>query len=201
MDDYRIVTFDLETRKGPQDVGGWQALKEGKGGVSLLIAHVEPDDTYHFFDDHTLEAFAALLEEDPDTVLVGFNSKEFDLPIVQALLKRRVNARFHIDLFDLVKDALDREGRSRERGWKLGQAALRAMGITKPPLGAHAPELAATGRYAELINYCRHDVDLTRMLFDYVRRHGGFSDHDGSLLEVDLPKWLRYATESGCPTT
>lgn len=190
--EYRLVSFDLETRKGPQDVGGWQQLKEGKGGVSLLIAHDSATDSYSFFDDHTLEYFAALVAEDPDTVLVGYNSKEFDLPIVNALLGRRFPIRFHVDIFDLVKDALAREGRARERGWKLGDTALRAMGITKPPLGAHAPELAAQNRWAELITYCRHDVDLTRSLMDYVRRHGGLADHDGSLLELDLPKWLRF---------
>jgi len=189
---YRLVTFDLETRKGPQDVGGWEQLKQGKGGISLLIAHDSTTNEYSFFDDHTLEPFAAFVAEDPDTVLVGYNSKEFDLSIVQYLLGRRFPVRFHVDIFDLIKDALTREGRPRERGWKLGDAGLRAMGITKPPLGAHAPQLAEEGRYAELITYCRNDVDITRALMDYVRRHGGLADHDGSLLELDLPKWLRF---------
>ena len=190
MEPLHIVVFDLETRKGPDEVGGWNALKQGKGGISTLVAYDSETDDYYLYDDFTLEDFARVVEQ-RGVVLVGYNSKEFDLQIVQFLLGRRIAVQHHIDLFDLIKDALDREGRSHERGWRLGDSALRTMGIGKTGSGAHAPDLARQGRFAELITYCRADVDLTRQLLDYLRGHGGFRDHDGSLLEIDVPAWLR----------
>lgn len=194
-----IVVFDLETRKGPEEVGGWQRLIEGKGGISAIVTYDSDTDDYYIYDDHTLEDFARVVEQ-PGVVLVGYNSKHFDLQLVQNFMGRRLNVRYHIDIFDLIKDALDREGRHRERGWKLGDASLRAMGIGKVGSGAHAPELAQQHRYAELITYCKADVDLTRQLLDYVRRHGGFMDHDASLLEIDLPEWLRLPQKAHLET-
>ncbi len=194
-----VIVFDLETRKGPDEVGGWDALKRGKGGVSSLVAYDSQTDDHYLYDDFTLEDFARVVEQ-PGVVLVGYNSKEFDLQIIQNILGRRLAIRYHVDIFDLIKDALEREGRARERGWKLGQSALRSMGIGKSGSGAHAPELAKQGRFAELITYCRADVDLTRQLLDYVRRHGGLADHDGSLLELDIPEWLRLPQKAGLET-
>jgi len=185
-----VVVFDLETRAMTTDVGGWEPLRAGKGGVSILVAHDSEAGEDYLFDDHTLEDFARLVEQ-PGVVLVGFNSKWFDVSVVQGILGRTLRVKYHIDIFGLIKDALDREGRTRERGWKLGDAALRSMGITKSGSGASAPELAREGRWAELITYCRHDVTLTRQLLDYIRRHGGVADRDGSLLELDIPDWLR----------
>lgn len=190
FDDLHIITFDLETRSTADEVGGWDALRNGKGGISILVAHDSETDEHHLYDDHTLNDFAHIVEQ-PGVVLVGYNSRWFDLPVVTGLLERALRVKHHIDLFDLIKDALDREGRTRERGWKLGQTALRCMGITKSGEGALAPYLAREHRYAELITYCKHDVDLTRQLLDYVRRHGGVADRDGSLLELDIPSWLR----------
>ena len=194
-----IMVFDLETRRGPDEVGGWQGLKQGKGGISCIVLYDSETDDYFLYDDHTLEDFARVVEQ-PNVILVGYNSKEFDLQIVQNLLGRRLNVRYHIDLFDLIKDALEREGRARERGWKLGDAALRSMGIGKSGSGAHAPELANQHRYAELITYCRADVDLTRQLLDYLRRHGGFRDHNANLLEIDVPEWLRLPQKAALET-
>lgn len=199
FDPIHTIVFDLETRKGPQDVGGWPALKAGKGGVSALVAYDSETDDHYLYDDHTLADFARVVEQ-PGVVLVGYNSIEFDLPIVTALLGRRIALKYHVDIFSYIKDALDRENRTRERGWRLGETALRAMGISKNGEGVHAPELADQHRYAELINYCRADVDLTRQLLDYIRRHGGVADHDGSILELDIPPWLRLPPQAALET-
>lgn len=194
-DDLQIITFDLETRLDVKDVGGWAQAQAGRAGCSILVTHDSLANEYAFYDEHTLDQFAAVVEQ-PGVVVAGFNSKWFDLPVVQGILGRRLAVRHHVDIFDLIKDALDREGRTRERGWKLGDTALRAMGITKSGSGAFASVLFEQGRIAELVTYCRHDVDLTRQLLDYIRRHGGVADRDGSLLELDVPGWLRLPPTS-----
>lgn len=198
--DIHVITFDLETRKGPDEVGGWGNLKAGKGGISALIAHDSETDQYLLYDDHTLSDFALVVEQ-PGVVLVGFNSKEFDLSVIQGILCRRLGVKYHIDIFDLIAQALEREGRKRERGWKLGDNARRTMGLAKSGQGARAPELAREHRYAELFTYCQDDVILTRQLLDYIRRHGGVLDNDGSLLELDVPEWLRLPTTATLETT
>lgn len=124
-------------------------------------------------------------------MICGYNVLEFDLPIVESLVGRRLAARRIIDLYHLIKLALEREHRQHKRCWKLGMVAKRTMGLEKIGSGEFAPQLLREGRIADLVNYCRHDVTLTRALLDYVRRHGGVLDDSGELLELDIPPWLR----------
>lgn len=146
-----IVFLDIETRALAQDVGGWLALKNGDGGMSCAITIADPGHIVRVWDDHTTEALAAYLES-ADTV-VTWNGFRFDLRVIEGLLGRALLLREHIDL------KLER----RAKG--LDDEAQKILGRGKTGHGEDAPSLATEGRWAELIQYCIDDVELTRDIY------------------------------------
>ncbi len=184
-----IVTFDLETRELAQDLEqGWKALLEGKGGISALIGWSSLHARPYIFDDSSLEGAASLLE-DADVVL-SFNGVNFDLPIIEALYGRKLTIKGHLDLHQLIREALEgREG--PKRGYSLQECATRTLGKGKSGNGKHAPDLSDQGRWAELFQYCLDDVILTRELFQFTQQHGGIVGVNGDILPLTLPEWFQ----------
>lgn len=176
-----VVVFDLETRRLASEVGGWDALKRGEGGVSALVLYDNRTHRHHLYDAHTLDAGIRHLES-ADLVL-SFNGLEFDLRVLAGLADRRIIAPNHLDLLQLVWKALG----SRQGKNTLDAIGRRTLGYGKTGDGAHAPALADEGRWAELFDYCVADVDLTRQLFKFVQNHGGVVSANGDLLRLDMP--------------
>lgn len=179
-----VVIFDLETRRLAKDVGGWGNLKRGDGSISALVVGDSISRRYHLYDLATL-ALAVEHLESADVVL-SFNGQEFDVPVIEGLLKRRLEIRVHIDLLQLVWAAAT----GRRSGNKLDDLALATLGYGKPHDGTLAPILADEGRWAELFDYCLLDVDLTKRLFAYVQKNGHLINGNGTVLEVKLPDWF-----------
>lgn len=190
MSPFDLFTLDLETRHLAKDVGGWPRLMAGAGGISALVIHENRTGRYHCFNDHTLEDAARLLEERPG-YLVTYNGKNFDVPLIQALLGRPLHfpPSRHFDLYDLIKSNL-REG-DPKNGCSLHEVCKRTLGYGKDSQAEHAPVLAAQGRWLSLFRYCKRDVQLTQQLFMFAREHGGVISHSGDLLPLPIPDWLR----------
>jgi len=183
------VYFDLELRQDPDAIGGWDAAR-ARGGVSIACVWDSTTGENAFYDDFALGDLAEHLER--AAVVVTFNGKWFDLPLVEAHLGRSLCLRESIDLFALVKSALERVGKPW-KGHGLGAIASRTLGMYKIGLGKRAPQLAQEGRIAELVTYCAYDVTLTRKLADFIRSEGYIIDADGERLELGefLPPWWR----------
>lgn len=185
-DDLHVVYFDLEIRHSVEECGGWEGAIRG-GGVTALCLWDSKDENAVFYDDHCLESGAQHLEE--ADVVVSFNGKSFDVPLIERHLKRALGLKEHIDIFELAKKGLDRIGKP----WKgngLDALSLKTCQRGKSGNGAHAPQLAADGHWAELFTYCLRDVILTRDLLTFARRNGYVFDKDGEVLELKLPNWL-----------
>lgn len=182
------VTFDLETRKLASDLpGGWSDLRKGEGGVSCMVAW--GSDRPHIYDHHTLGEGATLLEN--GDVVLSFNGKDFDIPVLEGVLGRGLRIRQHLDLLQLIWGAIP--GGLR-KGNKLTDVAQRTLGMEKNGDGLLAPKLADESRYGQLFDYCLQDVYLTRQLFIYAQQHGGVIGLDGQLLPLDLPEWYKEVT-------
>lgn len=192
-----VVVFDVETRKLASDLVcsedcphermscGWDALKRGEGGLSVIAVWDSVDDRTYLYDMHTLEALAHHLES--ADVVVGFNSREFDLKPLEGLLSRKLRLKTHVDILQLIWSALTARGQ-RRKGNTLDDVSKRTIGRGKTGDGAHAPELADAGRWAELFQYCMDDVDLTRELWQYILDNGGVIGPDGRFLPLTLPQ-------------
>jgi DEAD/DEAH box helicase domain-containing protein len=182
--------FDLEIRRSLEEMGNdWDNVRRG-GGVSVLCIWDDQAGRPFFYDDHTLSDAASHLES--ADVVVGFNSAWFDLPLVCNHLDRNVLVKEHLDLFAIIKSALAREGKSW-KGHGLDAVCSATIGRGKTGHGAHAPDLAREGRWAELTNYCLSDVLLTRDLALFIQKNGFILDRDGDKLALETPDWFKPA--------
>lgn len=176
-----VVVFDLETRKLAADVGGWDELKKGAGGISCIVVWDSLTDNHNVYTSETLLAAAAHLEA--ADVVLSFNGIEFDIPVLEGCIGRRVETKVHLDLLRLIWSAIA----GRRKGNTLDETAKRTLGRGKAGHGTSAPRLAEEGRWQELFTYCAGDVFLTRDLFRFVREHGGVVGADGKLLYLHPP--------------
>lgn len=185
-----IVVFDLETRLMADELeDGWEAMRRGEGGISALAVWDSEQRRTYLYDDHCVADCAAHLES--ADLVVGFNSRSFDIPIVEGILGRKLRLKHHLDLLTTIWDALRRTGVKQFKGNKLGDVALRTIGRTKTGKGAAAPQLAKDGHWAKLFQYCMDDVDLTRALFEHALETGTVVDVNGRELKLELPPWLK----------
>ena len=153
------VFLDIETRALAADVGGWDALLRGEGGMSIAVTIEEPGNITRVWDDHTIEALAAYLEAADE--VVTWNGFRFDIRVIESLLGRTLLLQDHRDLKMEFGEPLSLE--------KAGQ---RYVGRGKTGHGEDAPALATEGRWGELVQYCIDDVELTRDVYHATTQEG-----------------------------
>jgi DEAD/DEAH box helicase domain-containing protein len=175
-----VVVFDLETNKLADEVGGWDALRAGAGGISCLVVWDSITNHHNVYTTETLE-MAALHLEAAD-VVISYNGLGFDIPVLEGCIGRRVETKAHLDLLRLIWQAT-----TLRKGNGLDEVGRRTLGRGKVGHGLSAPKLAAQGRWEELITYCAGDVFLTRDLARFVHEHGGVIDQHQDLLRLHVP--------------
>lgn len=191
----RIAIVDLETRKyanelSPDHEEGWARLRAGDGGASAIVILDLSDSWPYLYDDHSIEAAVRHLESAEH--VVGFRSAAFDIPCIEGIIGRRLRLRDHLDLYTLIAHANAARGIVGGKGdFTLDSICRRSLGRGKTGSGASAPELARSGRYAELFAYCMGDVKLTRDLLFQIASTGKVRSPYGSDLYLDVPKWAQ----------
>jgi hypothetical protein len=194
----RLLVFDIETRRLAQDLGcrdkpcmhendscGWDALKRGEGGLSVIAVWDSTTRRVHFYDMHNI--LACVMHLEMGDIVVGYNSEEFDVKPLEHLVGRKLVLKCHIDLLQLIWNALRLQNK-RLKGNTLNDVCMRTLGRGKSGESKHAPQLADEGRWAELFDYCVGDVYLTLDLFYYIIEHGGIIGLDGTFVPITLPR-------------
>lgn len=179
------VAFDLEIMEEVDSVNRtWDDARNGRCGVSVLCLYDSDIDQYLFFDPSNLaDGLQYLRHAD---LIVGFNSREFDVPCLEGAVGESLGFVPHCDMLQEIWGALGK----RRKGFKLADICERTLGISKSSSGDLAPVLYSTGRFAELHTYCLRDVQLTAKLFDYIAEHGHIIDPVGDKLEVPIGRPL-----------
>jgi hypothetical protein len=198
-----IIVLDLEIANDPA-VLGW----DDKAALDLAIGayYDYQDGLVHFFDRWTLEAtMRQCVARQP--LLVTFNGEGFDVPLMVAVLHAQAathRAAAPVGMLSESAAALEQlandvtswmASRSYDllallwqtdpdgkyvRGVNGLDAVCQANGLGgKTGDGAQAPRLWQRGRIAEVINYCRDDVLLTRRLLEYVATRQGWLARTG----------------------
>lgn len=156
-----IVVYDIETKFSFDEVGGrdnFEAL-----GISVLGAFDYRTARFSTYTEDELGRFAERLQEYP--LLVGFNSKKFDTPILQKHVKFDLKKLKQLDIMDELVKVLGHRV-------SLESVAKATLGCGKSGDGMDALRFYREGKMEELKKYCLDDVRITRDIFEFGANHG-----------------------------
>jgi DEAD/DEAH box helicase domain-containing protein len=177
----RVVTWDLEIAVPVEEVvGGWEAVRRGGAGISVVCLHDTGTGRTHVYDEHDLEEAIEHLND--SELLVGYNTTGFDTPIIESVTGYSLNVP-HYDILTEIWRALG----SKQKGYKLGEVSERLKLGQKARTGDSAPNLYRNGRMGKLIDYCINDVALTRNLSNWINTNGYILTPTEDILDVNRP--------------
>lgn len=155
----RPVVFDIETQQTFRDVNNdTRKLK-----VSVAAAYDYQSEQIYAFAENQLTQLFKLFEQ--ASVLVGYNSRNFDLVVLKAYY---VGDLFKFPHFDLLEDIKEKAGHR----YPLDDLVHATLGKSKTGHGLQAINFYREGRIKELMQYCQDDVMLTKELLDYGVKNG-----------------------------
>jgi DEAD/DEAH box helicase domain-containing protein len=119
-------------------------------------------DEYRVFEEKEFKSLADRLARKP--LLVGFNSRRFDTPILQKYIPFDVRKLPQLDIMEEIQ---------KELGHRVGldSIAKATLGEGKTASGLEAIRLWREGRLDELKRYCINDVRITRDVYEYGASH------------------------------
>src|SRR6185295_19644665 len=151
----RTILFDLETLRSAADVGGWH--RADRMGVAVgVLCFLEEDRFVSYFEG---EVGALIDELRRASLVVGFNSRRFDYKVLEGYAGRGLSRQLPtLDLLEEVR-------RVAGVRMKLDHLAQETLGAAKSADGLQSLAWVAEGRFDEVEEYCRHDVEILRDLF------------------------------------
>ena len=147
------VVFDIETKKTFREAPDHKDL-----GISVVGAFDYKTDTYHTYLEHELGDLFVLLEN--ASVVIGYNSDGFDIPVLQAYYPGDVTQFKSFDILSDIRRILGRR-------ISLDEVVKATLGEGKSGNGLQAITYFRKGMWEELKKYCLDDVRLTKQLLDY----------------------------------
>lgn len=157
-----IIVLDLETKRTFEDVGGRNNL--GGLGVSVVGVYSYRTDVYQAYWEEDFPKLLSILAEKP--LVVGFNQRRFDLPVLQP----------YFSGFDLQKlpilDILEELTRVLGHRVSLDSVAKATLGTKKSGHGLDAIRYWNTKEFDKLKKYCLDDVRITKEVYEYGAKHG-----------------------------
>ncbi len=188
----KILAFDLETQRGPEDVGGWGNAH--LMGLSVAVVQDLASLNFAVFREEDVEQ---LLEElfSADLV-VGFNCRTFDFAVLSGYSGRDFS---HLPTLDLLEQVQKASGQR----CSLNSLAQANLGRGKTGTGLEALELYRQGEWAKLESYCRVDVEITADLFFLALQQETLlvSAKQGQVKEIALSSESMLCQASGRQTT
>ncbi|MBI3323925.1 MAG: ribonuclease H-like domain-containing protein [Candidatus Omnitrophica bacterium] len=154
------IVLDLETQREFGEVDG---RKPELLGVSVVGIYRYQPGSYEAFVEAELPRLAPLIQQ--AELLIGFNIKRFDLPVLSPYLPFSIAA---LPVLDILDDVVKQLGHRVS----LDSIAQATLGRGKSGTGLEALKWFKEGRFDELTRYCLDDVKLTREVYEYGKRHG-----------------------------
>ena len=152
----RVIYLDVETQKTAQDVGGWGNAHLMRISVAILYDSLQ--EQFGVFREEQMDAlFEHLVKAD---LIVGFNIKGFDYKVLGAYTNRSLKS---LPTFDILEDVHQRLGFRLS----LDHLAQETLEEGKTADGLQAVAWFRQGEMEKLIEYCQHDVAVTRDLFQF----------------------------------
>lgn len=155
----RVVTFDIETANA---FPGLARTELYRLELSIVGIHDSETNEYTSYSKEELPQLWPIMER--ADMLIGFNSDQFDIPILNRYYPGDLTKIRSLDLLVEVQKSLGR----RIRLQSLAEATL---GKGKGGNGLQAVEWWQKGEYEKVRKYCLEDVRITRELYDYALKH------------------------------
>ena len=154
------LVFDIETQQLIDEVGGWSNLKQLR--ISVACAYDSKTDSMLTFRESELKD---LIELCYDRLVIGYNVRGFDLPILSAYGLDLAK----VDVFDIMYEL---QSLTRQRYLKLESVARGTLNAGKFADGLKAVEWWKEGKIDNIIEYCLQDVQVTKDVFEHGRQKG-----------------------------
>jgi DEAD/DEAH box helicase domain-containing protein len=155
-----IVYFDVETQRTFDEVGGRHNIR--KLGLSAAVTYSTADGAFHHYTEEAVDDLIAELKA-ADRV-VGFNVLGFDYEVLRAYTTDPLDDIPTVDMLDHIYKRL---------GFRvsLDNLASTTLRTAKSADGLQAVRWYKEGRIQEILEYCQQDVEVTRQLYNYGRKH------------------------------
>jgi DEAD/DEAH box helicase domain-containing protein len=154
------LVIDLETQKTFEDVGG---RNYADLLVSVLGLFRYDSNTYECYLEEELHRFENLLID--TELVIGFNIRKFDFPVLQHYMKLDTTK---VPMLDLMEDIANKLGHRVS----LESVAQATLGKGKTGRGLDAIDFYREGKWDLLKSYCLNDVQITKEVFEYGQQHG-----------------------------
>lgn len=152
----RKIVLDLETQKSFDDVGGGRNLQLLK--VSVVGIYDYSDGEYKAFEEQEIPRLEEILRK--TALIIGFNIKRFDFPVLQPYLSLDLGK---VPYLDIMEEFV----RIKGHRISLESLARATLGEGKSGDGLEALRFYRKGKMEELKDYCLDDVRLTKELYEY----------------------------------
>jgi DEAD/DEAH box helicase domain-containing protein len=179
------MVLDLETQRSFKDVG---KSKLEKLRVSVVGVYDYLTGDYSTYEEKEIMGLEKRLRD--VGLLIGFNIRRFDLPVLAPYLFMPVESLPVLDLLDDIEKA-------RGHRASLESIAAPTIGQHKSGTGADALVLFKENKMDELKRYCLDDVRLTKDVYEYGCREGKIfftSSWDYKTYEIPVA-WKEAAEE------
>ncbi|MCB9799442.1 MAG: ribonuclease H-like domain-containing protein [Candidatus Omnitrophica bacterium] len=164
MSSQNIIVLDLETQKSFKEVGGKSRenfLEKLK--ISVVGVYDYLTGEYQAYEESRMMELEKRLRE--VDLVIGFNSRRFDLPVLAPYLFTPIDQIPQLDLLEDLQEA-------RGHRVSLDSVAGPTLKQHKSGSGKDAITLYKENRMDELIKYCLDDVRLTKEVYEYGCREG-----------------------------
>lgn len=153
------IVFDIETKNTFDEVGAGNH----KGlRVSVAVIYCYDTDEFKIFREETLGELWPILEK--ADLLIGYNSKYFDVPVLQNYYLGNLLQLPHLDLLEEIK-------KSAGFRLKLDDVAKATLQTQKSGHGLQAVEWYKAGEWEKIEKYCTDDVRITRDVYEFGKKH------------------------------
>ncbi len=181
------IVLDIETQNSFADTGPKRDIRLLK--VSLVGIYDFAKEEYHVFMENELPDLWPILEQ--AETIIGFNSKQFDMPVLNSYYSGDLLKLPQLDLYEIVE-------KSSEKRLKLDYIARGTLGSQKTGTGLDAIKYWQEGKIDKLKEYCLNDVKITKEVYEYGIKFGCiyFKTDFGEQGKIDVDFSFKQAEKS-----
>jgi len=183
------IVFDIETKNDFASVGGRNNIKDLL--VSVVCIYSYEQDAYSCYEESELPALGEMFQK--SELIITFNGKNFDVPVLEKYFKFNLSKIRHYDIFEEIQERLGRR-------MGLDPIAQANLGLKKSSHGLEAIKMFREGRIQELKDYCTQDVKVTKEIYELIKRQQFLwipnRDNLGPMHKLEIPYQEELSSQS-----